>query len=95
MPYTYILRCADGTYYTGSTWDLDRRIAEHRAGLGSIYTRERRPVHLEHSVFHHRMEDAFLLEKRLQGWSRAKKEAFMRGDMGEVQRLAQVRRSGR
>ena len=88
MPYTYILRCADGTYYTGSTWDLDRRIAEHQAGLGSAYTRERRPICLVHAVFHDRVEAAYRLEKRVQGWSRAKKEAFMRGDLATIRRLA-------
>ena len=44
MNYTYILRCRDGTLYTGWTNDLDRRLAAHNAGSGAKYTRSRRPV---------------------------------------------------
>ena len=46
MNYTYILRCADGTYYTGWTNDLDKRLAAHNAGRGGKYTRTRLPVEL-------------------------------------------------
>ena len=46
MNYTYILRCADGTLYTGWTTDLEKRLAEHNAGRGAKYTRSRRPVRL-------------------------------------------------
>ena len=44
--YVYILQCADGTFYTGWTTDLARRLATHNAGRGSYYTRLRRPVYL-------------------------------------------------
>lgn len=46
MPYTYIVRCSDGTLYTGCTTDLDRRIAAHNKGKGAKYTRSRIPVEL-------------------------------------------------
>lgn len=46
MPYVYMVECADGTYYTGWTEDLARRVAEHNAGRGARYTRARRPVRL-------------------------------------------------
>ena len=46
MPFIYIVRCADGTLYTGWTTDVERRIAQHNAGLGARYTRMRRPVAL-------------------------------------------------
>lgn len=46
VAYVYILRCADGTLYTGWTTDLERRLAEHNAGRGAAYTRGRRPVAL-------------------------------------------------
>ncbi|MGC8780670.1 MAG: GIY-YIG nuclease family protein, partial [Anaerolineae bacterium] len=46
MPFVYVVRCADGTYYTGWTTDLARRIAQHNAGRGGAYTRSRRPVTL-------------------------------------------------
>ncbi|WP_307854205.1 GIY-YIG nuclease family protein [Nocardioides palaemonis] len=44
MPHVYILRCADGSFYVGSTRDLERRLSEHVLGLGAAYTRRRRPV---------------------------------------------------
>ena len=46
MPFVYILQCADGTFYTGWTHDLDARVAAHNSGVGARYTRGRRPVHL-------------------------------------------------
>jgi predicted GIY-YIG superfamily endonuclease len=46
VPFVYIVRCADDTLYTGWTTDLDRRIAQHNAGRGAAYTRQRRPVML-------------------------------------------------
>ncbi len=49
MNYVYILRCADGTLYTGWTTDLNRRLAAHNAGSGAKYTRSRRPVALLYS----------------------------------------------
>ena len=44
--FTYIVQCADNTYYTGLTYDLDHRIKTHNAGKGAVYTRGRRPVKL-------------------------------------------------
>lgn len=49
MPYVYILRCHDQTYYTGYTTDLSRRIDQHNQGIASRYTRGRRPVELVYS----------------------------------------------
>ncbi|MFO8099334.1 MAG: GIY-YIG nuclease family protein [Salinibacter sp.] len=46
--YVYVLKCSDGTYYTGYTTNVDRRVAEHNAGTGAKYTRGRRPVRLVH-----------------------------------------------
>ncbi|NYE36453.1 putative GIY-YIG superfamily endonuclease [Nocardioides cavernae] len=46
MPHVYILQCSDGSFYVGSTWDLERRVSEHNLGLGAAYTRRRRPVTL-------------------------------------------------
>lgn len=54
MNYVYILRCADGTLYTGSTTDLDRRLAVHNSGKGAKYTRSRRPVEL---IYHEELEN--------------------------------------
>ena len=75
-----MLRCRDGSYYVGSTWDLDRRLAEHQAGEGAEYTRRRLPVALVWAMESESIADAFAFEKRIQGWSRAKREALIRGD---------------
>ncbi|PWN04536.1 hypothetical protein DJ010_02580 [Nocardioides silvaticus] len=82
MPYTYMLRCADGSYYVGSTPDLERRLWEHNEGLGSAYTRRpgRRPVVLVWAHEYATIAQAFAFEKQLQGWSRAKRQALIRGE---------------
>jgi putative endonuclease len=87
--YVYILRCADGSYYVGSTRStLEVRLAEHNAGTFGGYTKRRRPVEL---VFHQefaRITDAIAAERQLKGWTRAKKEALIRGDLETLHRLA-------
>ena len=79
MPFTYIVRCRDGTFYVGSTFDLDRRLTEHNAGFGAAYTRPRRPVRLVWAAEFERVEDAFKVEKQVQGWGRRKREALIEG----------------
>jgi len=79
MPYVYMLECRDGSYYVGSTWDLEQRISEHNLGLGSRYTRRRTPVRLVWFEEYPRVEDAFAREKQIQGWSRARREALIEG----------------
>ena len=83
MAWTYILECADGSYYVGSTVDLDRRLWEHSEGLAAAYTRRpgRRPVRLAWSAQFARRDDAFYYEKKLQGWSRAKRRALIDGEV--------------
>lgn len=76
----YILECADGSYYTGSTWDLDRRLREHQNGEGANHTKKHLPVKLIYYEEYARVEDAFQREKQVQGWSRRKKEALMAGN---------------
>lgn len=78
--YVYILRCADGTYYTGHTDDLDRRIAEHQSGALAGYTQDRRPVDLMFSeTFQTRLE-ALERAQQIKDWSRKKKEALFKRD---------------
>ena len=84
MAHAYILRCSDGTYYAGSTVDLDLRLEQHRAGLGSEYTRRRLPITLVWSNEFERIDEAFGWEKRIQGWSHAKREAFITGGLNAV-----------
>jgi putative endonuclease len=85
----YILPCSDGSYYVGTTRSsLEIRIAQHNAGTFGGYTKSRRPVELVFSEWFDRITDAIENERKLKGWSRAKKEAFMRGDLASVQQLA-------
>jgi predicted GIY-YIG superfamily endonuclease len=84
----YILRCADGSYYTGHTENLDRRLAEHHTGQVAGYTVTRRPVTLLFSEEFSTREETLAAERRIKGWSRKKKEALMRGDWAEVSLLA-------
>jgi len=67
MGWTYILECADGSLYVGSTVDLERRVGEHDAGVGAAYTRRRRPVRLVWSAQYASIEEAFRYEKQIQG----------------------------
>jgi putative endonuclease len=88
MPYMYILECADGSYYTGSTKDLERRLWEHQNGLGANHTAKRLPVKLVYCEECDRIDDAFYREKQVQGWSRKKKEALMASDYNQIHLLA-------
>jgi len=91
----YILKCADGSYYTGSTNNLALRVAQHQAGEGSAYTRRRLPVELAYSQEFSSEHEAFLRERQVKGWSRAKKEALIRGDFEALVRLSRPRSSSR
>jgi putative endonuclease len=85
----YILECSDGSYYTGVTNDLDRRLWEHETGFNTrCYTFKRRPVILKYQETTTDVKQAILWEKQIKGWSRKKKEALFKGDWEEVQRLS-------
>jgi len=87
--WVYILRCADGSYYTGHTDNLEQRIGEHTIGaIPSCYTFKRRPLQLVFSQDFPTREEALSSEQQIKGWSRKKKEAMLRGDWAEVSRLA-------
>jgi putative endonuclease len=90
--YMYILKCADGSYYTGSTDNLTLRMQEHQSGLGATHTRLHHPVELVYHEEFDRIDDAFYREKQIQKWSRAKKEALINGDIEELKRLAKNRK---
>ena len=88
MAWAYIVRCSDGSYYVGSTVDLERRVSEHNLGLGTVYTCKRRPVTLVWSGEFDRVDEAFAFEKQVQGWSRRKREALIAGQMDRLPVLA-------
>ncbi len=75
--YMYILLCANGSYYTGSTIDLERRLEQHQAGEGANHTKKHLPVELVYYEEYDRIDLAFNREKQVQGWSRKKKEALI------------------
>ncbi len=79
-----MLLCADDTLYVGSTVDLERRLSEHQAGNGAAYTRARLPVRLFWAEEFERVDDAFGWEKRIQGWSHAKRVAFAEGGVDAI-----------
>ena len=96
MPHVYILilECSDGSYYVGSTWDLEARLQQHASGKGAKYTSRRLPVTLRWAQATGSIAEAYAWEKKIQGWSRRKREALMRGDWEAIQQASQ-RRGGR
>ena len=84
----YVLECKDGSFYVGSTIDLERRVWQHQMGEGAAYTRRRRPVRLVWSADYDRVEDAYAMEKRVQGWNRAKRIALIEGRWEDLPGLA-------
>lgn len=95
MAWMYILECADRSYYVGSTKDIERRLWEHQSGLGAKYTSRRLPVKLVYSEEYERVSDAFYREKQVQGWSRAKREALIKGEYDSLPALAKKKFSKR
>jgi putative endonuclease len=94
--FVYMLRCSDGSYYVGSATgdELSMRVAEHNAGKYEGYTHSRRPVQLVWSDHFDRITDAIAVERKIKGWSRAKKEALIAGDWHRVSAFAR-RRGGK
>ena len=88
-----MLECADGTFYVGSTIDLERRVSQHDLGEGAVYTkpRRRRPVRLVWAVEFARVDDAFAYEKQIRKWSRAKRIALIEGRYIDLPALARGR----
>ena len=85
----YMLRCADGSYYVGSArLGLERRLSEHNNGTYGGYTSKRLPVELVWSEHFLGITDAIAVERQIKGWSRAKKEALIRGDFKSLRVLA-------
>ena len=94
--WVYILKCADGSYYTGSTRaTLEVRIAQHQSGEFANYTATRRPIQLVYSEHFERITDAIASERKIKGWSRAKKQALIDGDLIRLKLLARPHGSRR
>jgi putative endonuclease len=87
--YMYILKCANDQYYTGSTKDLTRRLAQHQSGQGANFTKKHLPVELVYSEYFDRIDMAFAREKQIQGWSRKKKEALIARNIETLKKAAE------
>ena len=87
----YIFKCVDDSYYVGSTRNLDLRLTQHQIGKGSRYTSGRLPVELVYGEEYDRIADAYIREKQVQNWSRAKREALINGDTVMLPPLAKKR----
>ena len=88
--YMYILLCSDGSYYTGSTIDLVKRLEQHQNGEGANHTKKRLPVTLLYYEEYPRIDQAFCREKQVQGWSRKNKEALIEGFSNLLPELAKA-----
>ena len=86
--FAYMLLCADDSYYVGHTDHLEKRFTEHEHGMGCAYTAKRLPVRLVWSQEFATREEAKAAELQLKGWSRAKKQALIRGDFQLISALA-------
>jgi len=89
MPFVYILHCSDGSFYVGSTrGSLENRVWQHSTGAGCRYTSSRLPVELVFAEEYERVEEAYAREKQVQGWSRRKREALIRGEFDNLVALS-------
>jgi predicted GIY-YIG superfamily endonuclease len=92
--YMYILKCVNGAYYVGHTDNIDQRMSEHNLGLiSSCYTKNKRPVELVFLQDFPTRDSAFNAERQIKGWSRKKKEAFIRGDWEEIKKINMLQKN--
>jgi putative endonuclease len=90
--FIYILRCADGSLYVGRAHDVPRRVGEHNSGHGASHTTLRRPVRLVYSESCASSAEASRRERQIKGWTRAKKEALIAGDLEKIHSLSRRHR---
>jgi putative endonuclease len=84
----YMLRCGDGSYYVGSSRNVEHRLWQHATGLGGDYTSKRQPVELVYLEEFDRIDWAYAREKQLQGWSRKKREALIQQRIDDLPALS-------
>lgn len=94
--YVYIIQCADNSYYTGVTNNLERRMAEHDSGMDPYcYTYKRRPLKLVFQQQFTEVTKAIAFEKQIKGWSRKKKEAIINNEWNKLPELAKCKRQNK
>ncbi|HLJ31908.1 MAG TPA: GIY-YIG nuclease family protein [Candidatus Babeliales bacterium] len=87
--YVYILKCANDAYYIGHTDNIEQRLSEHHLGaIPNCYTKTRRPLELVFLQDFPTRDTAFHAERQIKGWSRSKKEAYMRSDWEKLKKLS-------
>ena len=104
--FVYILRCSDGSYYIGHTDNIEERISAHKTGYFGGYTKNRLPIEVVFVQSFGTRDEAFTAERQMmvrdaaytaphheRGWSRAKKEAVIRGDWNRITKLAKSHRT--
>jgi predicted GIY-YIG superfamily endonuclease len=91
--WVYILRCADGSYYTGCTGELPQRYKDHKEGRAAKYTARRRPLKLVYSERHQTMDAARRREQQIKRWKKQKKEALIKADIAKLTALSKRRAS--
>ena len=95
MPFVYILKCADNSYYTGSTTNLELRLVQHQSGYFKGYTSSRLPVTLVWWAEFPNEHEAFLRERQIKGWSREKKDALIQDDWDRIHTIVTQERERR
>ena len=97
MPWVYIVECTDGSFYVGSARSLEVRISEHASGIGAEHVRRHGFKRLAFAQELENIGEAYAMEKRIQGWSRAKRQAIIDGEFSllpSLSRSARERRKG-
>lgn len=89
--FVYILKCSGGSYYTGSTSNIEKRIYEHNAGKYDGYTKKRLPVELVYSNEFNDPNEAVTAERKIKGWSRKKKVALISGDFELLKKFSECK----
>ncbi|WP_183564777.1 GIY-YIG nuclease family protein [Mucilaginibacter sp. SP1R1] len=93
--HVYILGCSDGSYYTGITNNIERRLIEHQSGENpKSYTYKRRPIQLLFNEVFNDVNQAIAFEKQVKGWRREKKEAIISGSWDLLPELAKASKKG-
>ena len=89
--WVYILRCSDGSYYTGCTAELTQRLKDHKEGRAAKYTACRRPLKLVYSEKHLTMDAVRRREQQIKRWKKQKKEALIKADIAKLKALSKRR----
>ena len=93
MFFVYILKCADGSFYTGHTDNIEKRLFEHQNHEIKCYTSKRLPIELVYVDTFGTRDEALESERQIKGWSRKKKEALIQEDWQELVRLSAIRKN--